>query len=313
VTAPRIIFLLLALASLTPWVSAAVALLCGIAFAIGIGNPFAALTKKWTSRTLQISVIGLGAGMNLETVMRAGAQGALYTVIGVGLTLLLGLALGAVLRNEREVSLLVSCGTAICGGSAIAAVASSIGADEEDVSVSLVTVFFLNSVALFLFPWLGHQLQLDQRQFGFWSALAIHDTSSVVGAALQYGPQSLELATIIKLTRAVWIVPLALGIGLLWRHQPGKARKQKYPWFILGFVAVAGLVTWVPGLQAAGQLVQTGAKHLLVLTLFLIGSNVPRSSWSNPEVKRTMIQGLLLWLIVATGNLAAIRGGWIRA
>lgn len=294
-------------------ISSATALLAGIALAIFIENPYSKITKAWTSRILQISVVGLGAGMNLENVLHAGAQGFLYTAIGITFTLALGLGLGFLLRNNPTVSLLISSGTAICGGSAIAAVATTIGAREEEISVALVTVFFLNAVALFLFPPIGHLLAMSQIQFGYWSALAIHDTSSVVGASLQFGPQALETATIIKLARALWIIPLALGIGFFWKRSGhGELKKVSHPWFILGFLAAAALVTWVPALSRLGLIINGSAKHLLVLTLFLIGSNCPKSIWTKPEARRSLVQGITLWLVVASATLSSILAGWIH-
>ena len=218
--------------------------------------------------------------MNLIEVGHAGVHGFFYTVIGITLTVSIGLAIGRLLGTQRDTSLLVTVGTAICGGSAIAAVAPVIRAKSDDISVALATVFFLNAVALFIFPPIGHHLHLDQAQFGIWSALAIHDTSSVVGAAMQYGSRALEIATTIKLTRALWIVPVTLIIGMAWNRGEDKSRaaKPKRPWFILGFVAAAALVTWLPALKPAGHMVFAGAQRSLVVTLFLIGSGLGRSA-----------------------------------
>lgn len=308
----RLAFPLVACASLIPWVSPGIALMVGIAMALTLGNPYPMTTARVVTPLLQLSVIGLGAGMNLNEVWRAGAHGFLYTVIGISLTMAIGLSLGRLLRTERDTSLLVTVGTAICGGSAIAAVAPAIRARNNEVSVALATVFFLNAVALFIFPPLGHRLGLGQMQFGVWSALAIHDTSSVVGAAMQYGARALEIATTIKLTRALWIVPVTLAVGMFWNRgseQKGKG-KAKRPWFILGFLAAAALVTWIPAIKPAAHGVFVAAQRSLVVTLFLIGSGLSREALKVVG-RRPLIQGFLLWIVMGSGTLAAILLGWI--
>ena len=218
------------------------------------------------------------------------------------------------MKTEPNTSLLITVGTAICGGSAIAAVAPVIRAKSEEVSVSLGIVFLLNALALFIFPAIGHHFHLSESQFGLWSALAIHDTSSVVGANLQYGPHALEVGTTVKLARALWIVPVTLIIGFLTRTQnqtgEGVAGKPKRPWFILGFVLISALVTWVPSLQAAGHQVEMIARRLLVLTLFIIGSNLSRKSLKAVGLK-PLFQGLLLWMIVGATTLGSLLAGWI--
>lgn len=308
----RLLFPIVACASLLPFVSPGIALMAGIALALTLGNPYPLTTARAITPLLQISVIGLGAGMNLVEVGRAGVHGFFYTVVGITVTVSVGLTMGWLLRTERDTSLLVTVGTAICGGSAIAAVAPVIRAKHHDVSVALATVFFLNAVALFIFPPLGHHFGLGQRQFGVWSALAIHDTSSVVGAAMQYGARALEIATTIKLTRALWIVPVTLVIGMLWNRGSDEkgAGKAKRPWFILGFVAAAAIVTWVPALKPAGHGVFVGAQRSLVVTLFLIGSGLSRQALQVVG-RRPLIQGFLLWVIMGSGTLVAILLGWI--
>jgi len=305
--AARIAFPLLAIGMLWPFFSPGLALILGIAIALTVGNPYPLTSARVITPLLQISVVGLGAGMNLVEVGRAGAHGFLYTVIGITLTMTIGLSMGRLLRTERDTSLLVTVGTAICGGSAIAAVAPAIRAKTHEVSVALATVFFLNAVALFIFPSIGHYFDLNQNQFGVWSALAIHDTSSVVGAAMQYGARALEIATTIKLTRALWIVPVTLAIGMLWNRgkEVGPAGKTKRPWFILGFLAAAALVTWIPSLKPSGHLVFVSAQRSLVVTLFLIGSGLSRSALQVVG-KRPLIQGFMLWVLMGTGTLAAI-------
>jgi uncharacterized integral membrane protein (TIGR00698 family) len=308
----RLIFPVIALLLLAPFASPGLALLIGIVLALTVGNPYRLTTARIVTPLLQISVVGLGAGMNLVEVGRAGLHGFFYTVIGISVTMALGLSLGRLLRTERDTSLLVKVGTAICGGSAIAAVAPAIRAKHHDVSVALATIFSLNAVALFIFPPLGRYFGLGQQQFGVWSALAIHDTSSVVGAAMQYGARALEIATTIKLTRALWIVPVTLAIGMWWnRGGDGTgAGKAKRPWFILGFLLAAALVTWIPALKPAGHAVFVGAQRSLVLTLFLIGCGLSREALRTVG-RRPLIQGFFLWLAMGSGTLAAILLGWI--
>ena len=310
--AARIALPIAASLTLLPLVSPGLALMFGIAVALTLGNAYPFTTARLITPLLQISVIGLGAGMNLVEVGRAGVHGFFYTVIGISLTMTVGLALGRLLRTERDTSLLVSVGTAICGGSAIAAIAPVIRARSHEVSVALATVFFLNAVALFIFPAIGHHFGLSQMQFGVWSALAIHDTSSVVGAAMQYGARALEIATTIKLTRALWIVPVTLVVGMVWNrgNSDAPAGKAKRPWFILGFLAAAALVTWIPSLKPAGRIVFVSAQRALVVTLFLIGSGLSRSALQMVG-RRPLIQGFVLWVLMGTGTLAAVLVGWI--
>jgi uncharacterized integral membrane protein (TIGR00698 family) len=306
-------FALLALATLLPQVPAGAALVAGISFALAFGNPYAAATKRWTSTLLQVAVVGLGLGMNLLVVGRVGAQGIGYSALTIFLTMGLGLGLGLLLKVSRDASLLISAGTAICGGSAIAAVAAALRAESEDVTVSLATVFLLNAAALFIFPPIAHALALTQEQFGLWSALAVHDTSSVVGTAIQYGAESLQIGTTVKLVRALWITPLTIGIGLFCaRGAPGsKKGKIAMPWFILGFVLAAALVTWVPSLEALGGDAAAASRRILVFTLFLIGSNLTLDTLRKVGL-RPLVQGLGLWILAASGSLLAIRGGWIH-
>jgi uncharacterized integral membrane protein (TIGR00698 family) len=305
---------LIAVLCLTPWVSAAGALVMGIILALAVGNPYLAQTRKWTPWLLQASVVGLGAAMNLEVVARVGLHGFAYTAIGITLTCLAGWALGRFLRVERVTSILITAGTAICGGSAIAAVGAAVRANSEGMSVALGTVFLLNAAALMIFPPLGHWMGFSPEQFGLWCALAIHDTSSVVGAALQFGPRSLEIATTVKLTRALWIIPLTLVASKLEVRrglENGLTAKPKRPWFILGFVLVAALVTWVPELRGAGLWVAGTARQMLVLVLFLIGCSLTPATLKAVGFK-PFAQGFLLWIFVAVGTAAALVGGLIR-
>ena len=294
--------------ALLPFTSAALALLAGTALALALGNPYQQLTRKWTHALLALSVVGLGAGMNLRTVLKAGLHGLGYTVLSIGFTLTLGLWLARRFKVNRDTGLLVTVGTAICGGSAIAAVAPVIQAEEHDVTVALATVFLLNAVALFLFPPVGHALGMSQDGFGLWSALAIHDTSSVVGAGMAYGPRALEVATTVKLARALWIVPVSLAVGALWnRGESREARPQaKKPWFILGFLVAAALATYVPVLHTPGLLLARVAKQGLVLTLFLIGANLTREALRKVGA-RPFVLGVTLWLVVSVVSAVAIR------
>jgi uncharacterized integral membrane protein (TIGR00698 family) len=315
--AAKVVVPLLAMLTLAPFVSSGMALVLGIAVALSIGNPWPARTKALASRALAWSVVGLGAGMNLLVVAKVGLHGLGYTAIGIVGALALGTFLGKRLGVARDASLLLTVGTAICGGSAIAAVAPVIRAKDEEVSIALVTVFLLNAVALLLFPAIGHWLELAPDSFGLWCALAIHDTSSVVGAASQYGDRALEVATSAKLARALWIVPVTFAVATIRARSNDEsevsgtpAAKPKRPWFILGFLAAAALFSFVPGLEASGHLVASGARRLLALTLFLMGLGLSR-----PALKaigaRPLVQAVLLWVILGSVTLGAIAAGWI--
>ncbi len=300
---PRTISLLvLAAICLSGWISPPIALATGLIFALAIGNPLPRLTQKTSKILLQASVVGLGFGMNLGTLLAAGRTGIGFTVCSITGTLLLGWWVGRMLRVESQASTLVSCGTAICGGSAIAAVAGVIKADSRAISVALGTVFLLNAVALFIFPPIGHWLHLTQHQFGVWSAIAIHDTSSVVGAAAKYGDEALRVATTIKLVRALWIVPLALGLAFFTGR---KGAKIAWPWFILFFIAAACVRTWLPqGEPMYGNLVLL-ARLGLTLTLFLIGAQISREALRTVGW-RALVQGIILWIVISIAGLLAV-------
>lgn len=297
-----------------PFINAGAALALGITAALLVGNPYMVTTRKLTKTTLSLSVIGLGAGMNLINVAQAGLSGIGYTAISIVLVLALGMGIAKLLKTEKVAGMLISVGTAICGGSAIAAIAPVIDAKPHQISVSVAVVFILNAVALLIFPMIGHALDLTQEQFGLWSALAIHDTSSVVGASAQYGARALEVGTTVKLARALWIVPLVFAVQA-WHHRQIKqtagedaqtSAKPKYPWFILGFLAMAAVVTYVPALQGAGHIVELCARRLLVVTLFLIGANLTIDTIKEVG-PRPLLQGVLLWVIVLIATLAAIK------
>jgi len=308
---PSVLVVLGALLALAPFTPAAAALVGGVLLAVTLGNPFQTRTRAWTHRLLPLAVVGLGADMNLRAVARAGLHGLGYTTLSITLVLALGWWLARLLKVERDAGLLISVGTAICGGSAIAAVAPVLRAREHEISVALATVFLLNAAALVLFPPLGHLAHLDQEPFGLWAALAIHDTSSVVGAGLAYGPRALEVATTVKLARALWIVPLTLLLGWWVARRDAAAVDAppvKQPWFIAGFLAMAALVTFVPALHAPGHLVAAAARRALVLTLFLIGAGLSREALRTVGF-RPFLQGLLLWLIVGSLGLGAVKLG----
>ena len=301
--------------ALAPGVSAAVGLLGGAALGLTLGNPRAEATRTWTHRLLPLAVIGLGAQMNLIAVAKAGLHGLGLTALSITLVLALGLFLARRLGVDRDAGLLIAVGTAICGGSAIAAVAPVVRARANQVSVALATVFLLNAVALLVFPPIGHATGLSQDGFGLWAALAIHDTSSVVGAGLAYGPRALEVATTVKLARALWIVPVTLFIGYLDARRRRLAGDEapdalpaKKPWFIGGFLAMAALVTWIPALRVPGHWVAFTAQRVLVLTLLLIGAGLSRKALKDVGA-RPLLQGLILWLIVAGAGLALVRAG----
>ncbi|HVG25282.1 MAG TPA: putative sulfate exporter family transporter [Thermoanaerobaculia bacterium] len=290
-------FVALLLFCLTPWCSPPIALALGLALALTLGSPFK--TSKATKLLLQISVVGLGFGMNLQKVVEAGRSGILFTIATIAGTLLLGFLLGRAMRISGGTAHLISSGTAICGGSAIAAVGPVIGATDEEMSVSLGTVFILNSIALFAFPWIGAALHLSQMQFGVWAAIAIHDTSSVVGAAASYGQEALQIATTVKLTRALWIVPLTLGTAYAFRK---RSAKVTLPWFILFFLVAAVIRTYVAG---PWEWIVRGARIGLTVTLFLIGSSLSRKSLAAVGV-RPLILGLVLWIVISVAGLCAV-------
>lgn len=315
-TAKQVVFILCFLTvivfNLPPWA----ALLTGIFIALAIGHPFIQHNKKATTMLLQVSIVCLGFGMNLEHAMKAGKEGFLFTVATIAITLVAGYLIGKKLKIDDNTSLLISNGTAICGGSAIAAIAPIIKANDSQMSVSLGTVFILNSVALLIFPPIGHYLGLTPEQFGTWCAIAIHDTSSVVGAATNYTPdnQALGIATTIKLERALWIIPIALGTAYF-RKSTGKV---KLPYFIFWFIVAIVVSTYLPqyvpqlnypvwGEQTLFQYVYAAGRKGLVITLFLIGAGLSVKTIQQVGFK-PILQGVLLWIIIGTLSLVVIRG-----
>jgi uncharacterized integral membrane protein (TIGR00698 family) len=286
------------------------ALAAGLAFGLSTVHTFHCEGRNLSKFLLQAAVVCLGFGMNLKEVVHAGASGFMYTAISITFALSLGVLLGKLLQVGKTQSLLISFGTAICGGSAIAAMGPVLMANEEEMAVSLGTVFVLNSVALLLFPFIGHLVHFTQTQFGLWAALAIHDTSSVVGAGAKYGPTALAVGTTVKLARALWIVPLAIATAML---KKSKAKVQ-WPWFILYFCVAAVFASYVPkylpqSVELFSALNRLGRAALTVV-LFLIGTGITRSTLKEVGV-RPLVQGVTLWIVVASLSLWAIHVGWI--
>lgn len=302
ITTREVIFLLAVVLCLSPLVSPPIALLMGLIIAQFIGHPYLHLNHKATHILLQVSVVGLGFGMNVTSALKAGKEGILFTIVSIIGTLAIGFFMGKFLKIEKKTSYLISAGTAICGGSAIAAISPVIKAQEKQISVALGTIFILNSVALFLFPFIGHQLNLSQSQFGMWCAIAIHDTSSVVGAASKYGPQALEIATTVKLARALWIIPVAFLSTFIFKN---KDSKIKIPYFIGLFVLAMIANTYIPFVQQYNHYLTNFAKAGLTLTLFLIGCGLNRKTISSVGFK-PLIQGVILWMIISTAALWAV-------
>lgn len=309
----KILYALTALLCFAPFVSSAMGLIAGIAFAVLLGNPFINQTRKIVPTAMGICIMGLGAEMNFAAVANTATNSIFYTVIGILFTFAIGFALSKAFKIPQNTFILISSGTAICGGSAIAAVSPVIDAKPEEISVSLATVFLLNALALVIFPYFGHLLQLSETQFGLWSALAIHDTSSVVGATLQYGARALEVGTTVKLTRALWIVPMALVISFAIQKNKNdnKKIKTKIPWFIPAFVALAGLVTLFPVLQGPGHYLALGSRRALVATLFLVGSGLNKETLKRVGLKPFAL-GLFLWIAVGGLTLVAVYFNFIK-
>ena len=291
---------------LFPFVSTGMGLLLGLVLALAFGNPWPEQTRKATHILLPVSVIGLGAGMDLRVVARVGAHGIGYTVLGISIALALGALLVRLLRVNRNLGTLITVGTAICGGSAIAAIVPVLRPKDHETSIALATVFLLNAVALFVFPPIGHAVGLGDAQFGLWSALAIHDTSSVVGASMKYGAEALAIGTTVKLARALWIVPVCLATAALHRSKA----KVKWPWFILYFVLAAALSTFFPSGARAWAFLNSAAKAGLTATLFLIGTAISRDTLRKVG-PRPLVQAVALWALVGGVSLALIRAGLI--
>jgi uncharacterized integral membrane protein (TIGR00698 family) len=300
------LFFLGLLCAASGFASPPVALAMGLVFGLLFTHPYGREAARFSKLLLQASVVGLGFGMDLHAVVHAGRSGFLYTLLSIAFAMAVGMALGGLLRVERVPAYLISTGTAICGGSAIAAVGPITGASDEQMAVSLGTVFVLNSVALLTFPAIGTALKLTQSQFGLWAALAIHDTSSVVGAAAKYGAAALQVGTTVKLARALWIVPLALGTAVI-KH--AKARIQ-WPWFIALFCLAAVCNTYLPAGEPVYGFLSKIAKIGLTVTLYLIGTGLSVATLKSVG-HRPLIQGIILWMVVSVGSLWLIYMGWI--
>ena len=292
------------IAFLASWVTPPVALFLGLAFALLCGQAYPKFNKKVSKKLLQYSVVGLGFGMNLQASLASGKEGMMFTIVSVVGTMIIGMLIGCkVLKVSRDTSYLISSGTAICGGSAIAAVGPVIKAKESDMSVALATVFVLNAIALFVFPVLGEWLGLTQQQFGVWAAIAIHDTSSVVGAASAYGEEALQVATTIKLTRALWIIPLALATSLIFK---GDGQKISIPWFILCFVVAIVLNTYLlDGVPQVGKAIAGLARKGLIITMFFIGASLSTDVLKAVGLK-PLVLGVALWVIISISTLTYI-------
>ena len=302
----KILFVLLILLAASSFISPPVALAMGLAFGLIFAHPFPKETRRVTRILLQASVVGLGFGMELHQVVGAGRSGFLYTVLSISFAMAAGMALGWLLRVQTTNAFLISTGTAICGGSAIAAVGPIIEATDEQMTISLGTVFVLNSIALLIFPAIGAALKLTQAQFGLWAALAIHDTSSVVGAAAKYGAGALVVGTTVKLARALWIVPFAAGAAVV----RGAKTKIQWPW-VIGLFCVAALCnTSFPSAARLFAVLSRVARIGLTVTLFLIGSGISMATLRQVG-PRPMLQGVILWGIVSVASLWLIRAGWI--
>lgn len=299
----KVVFWLALIICAMPFMTPPYALFLGLLLSFFIVNPLGKKRSKYTAFLLKASIVGLGFGININTALQAGKDGFIYTIISIAATLLAGILIGRMFKVDRVTSYLVSTGTAICGGSAIAATAPVTDAKEEQISVSLVVVFVLNAIALFIFPVIGHMLDLSQSQFGVWAAIAIHDTSSVVGAASTYGEEALNIATTIKLVRALWIIPLVILTAFLFKKQ---GTKTSIPWFIGLFVLAMLISSNVPQLEPVTPYIVRAAKIGFTITLFLIGSGLSPKALKSVGSK-PLLQGLLLWTLVSVVSLLAIR------
>ncbi|MEJ7624279.1 MAG: putative sulfate exporter family transporter [Pyrinomonadaceae bacterium] len=304
----KALFIALAIFSLSPYGSPPIALALGLLVAFTVGNPFPQVEGSVTKYLLQGSVILLGFGMNLSTVYEAGRSGIAFTIATIFGTLALGYAVGKLLKVSDRTSMLISSGTAICGGSAIAAVAPVIGAEKNEITVSLGTVFVLNAIALFAFPIIGHGLGLSPTQFGVWSAIAIHDTSSVVGASAAYGPEALAVATTVKLARALWIAPIALFFAYIYRGRIGEDKaKIAIPWFILLFLLATAFRTYAPSFifPSIFDALVNLAKAGLTLTLFFIGASLSQTTLREVGYL-ALLEGVILWIAISVVGLFAV-------
>jgi uncharacterized integral membrane protein (TIGR00698 family) len=300
----RTLFFVGLIIAATGFVSAPLALTMGLVYGAIFSHPFHVESRNLSKFLLQASVVGLGFGMNLKEVMKAGITGFTYTAFSIAFVLAVGLLIGKILKVRNTASFLIATGTAICGGSAIAAIGPIVDAEDQEMAVSLGTIFILNSLALLTFPMLGWTFHLSQEQFGLWSALAIHDTSSVVGAASRYGALALVIGTTVKLARALWIVPLSVGTAAVRRN----GAPIRWPWFILLFCLAAAVSTYSPLPVRYFQSLSNLGKLGLTATLYLIGTGLSPSTLKRVGV-RPLLQGVILWAIVGTVSLWLIIKG----
>ena len=286
-----------------PITNSAIALLLGITFGLIFNNYWSSFSKNYSKKILNISIIGLGFGLNLHEAISVSKDGFLITLITISTVFVLGFILYKILKTDKNTSLLISSGTAICGGSAIAAISSVINPKANQISIALVIVFILNAVALILFPILGNLLNLSQYQFGLWSAIAIHDTSSVVGAAKTFGDEALEIATTVKLSRTLWIFPVAIIISLF--QKKTNQSKIKFPFFIIGFIVAMVIATYYPQGENVYSIITTISKQLLCVSLFMIGSLINFKSFKEAGIK-TMAFAIILWIAISIISLILI-------
>lgn len=298
-----VVYISLAILCLFPFATAPLALFAGLSYALIFGSIYPKFNKTFSKYLLQVSVVGLGFGMNLNEALKAGADGIVFTVVSVVTVMVLGVFVGKRLKVPTVSAYLISSGTAICGGSAIAATGPIAKASDDEMSVSLATIFILNAIALFIFPVMGHWLELTQNQFGLWAAIAIHDTSSVVGAAASYGDEALKVATTVKLTRALWIIPLSIFTSFYFKSD---SRRISIPWFIFFFILAMLLNSFVDIPQAISSNIVFGSKKALTLTLFFIGTGLTRSNLKNTGTK-PLILGVLLWIFIGLISLFFIK------
>lgn len=298
-TIRKIIFIVLAGVCLTPFITSPIALALGFGLAVFMGNPFEKYLHQYIHLLLQVSIVGLGFGLKLDEALHAGKTGLMLTVVSILTVMILGYLLGRLFKLERPLSYLLSAGTAICGGSAIAAVSPIIKPDTKQISLALAIVFTLNSIALFIYPAIGHLLNLSQEQFGLWCAVGIHDTSSVVGAASKYGNEALKIATTVKLARALWIIPVSLITMFIFKN---KDSKIKIPWFIGYFILAILLNTYFPFFDRFSTGITALAKSGLNLTLFLIGSTLSIQTLKTIGFK-PLLTAVLLWITISVGSL----------
>lgn len=297
----KLLFILLF--GISAFFSPAIALFLGILYSLAFVNPWHKVSRKISKYLLQVAVVGLGFGMNLHQSLEAGSRGMLFTVVSVAGVMLVGYFIGKYLKMPPALTHLISSGTAICGGSAIAAIAPVVHADDNETSMSLAVIFLLNAVALFVFPPIGRWLELSQEQFGLWSAISIHDTSSVVGAGAAYGPQALAIATTVKLTRALWIIPLSFVSMMLFRQKT--RRRVSIPWFILLFVVAMVINTYVKIPEIVLDAISGISHKFLSMTLFLIGTSLSIGAVKAVGWKPVML-GVSLWLIISAATLVVV-------